>query len=144
MVVVEPQTAEYPPLPGTLLELNKIEQHVPSDFLVKFGPSQAPASVENVLSRLPIASIAHLACHSRRSDKSPFESALVLDDCQLNISQIMAQRMSNASMAFLSASETAMGDDRLLDEAMHLAASFLFAGFHGVVATMWLVHLSTM
>ena len=42
-----------------------------------------------------------------------------------------------ASLAFLSASETAMGDGNLPDEVIHLGATFLFAGFRGVVATMW-------
>jgi CHAT domain-containing protein len=33
--------------------------------------------------------------------------------------------------------ETAKGDEITPDEAMHLAASLLFRGFRGVVATMW-------
>ncbi|KAJ7603472.1 hypothetical protein DFH06DRAFT_1022192 [Mycena polygramma] len=43
------------------------------------------------------------------------------------------------ALAFLSACETAKGDETVPDEAMHrdLAATLLFAGFHGVVATMW-------
>jgi CHAT domain-containing protein len=41
------------------------------------------------------------------------------------------------SLAFLSACETAKGDKTIPDEAMHLAATLLFAGFRGVVATMW-------
>jgi CHAT domain-containing protein len=43
------------------------------------------------------------------------------------------------SLAFLSACETAKGDEGTPDEAMHLAAAVLFAGFRGVVATMWFV-----
>ena len=44
------------------------------------------------------------------------------------------------SLAFLSACETAKGDSKTPDEAIHLAATLLFqlfAGFRGVVATMW-------
>ena len=55
----------------------------------------------------------------------------------------MKQPMPNASLAFLSACETAMGADELSDEAMHLAASLLFAGFRGVVATMWYAIVSS-
>ena len=51
--------------------------------------------------------------------------------------------MPNASLAFLSACETAMGAEDLPDEAMHLAASLLFAGFGGVVATMWYAIVSS-
>jgi len=47
------------------------------------------------------------------------------------------QDMPNASLAFLSACQTAMGDENLPDKAFHLAAALLFAGFRGTVATMW-------
>jgi hypothetical protein len=30
-----------------------------------------------------------------------------------------------------------MGDENIPDEALHLAATLLFAGFQSVVATMW-------
>ncbi|KAJ7048303.1 hypothetical protein C8F01DRAFT_130264 [Mycena amicta] len=41
------------------------------------------------------------------------------------------------SLAFLGACETAKGDSTTPDEALHLAASLLFAGFRGVIATLW-------
>jgi CHAT domain-containing protein len=41
------------------------------------------------------------------------------------------------SLAFLSACETAKVHKNVPDEAMHLAATLLFAGFRGVIATMW-------
>jgi CHAT domain-containing protein len=44
---------------------------------------------------------------------------------------------NSMKLAFLSACETAKGDATTPDEAMHLAASLLFAEFGGVVATMW-------
>jgi CHAT domain-containing protein len=37
----------------------------------------------------------------------------------------------------LSACQTATGDKALSDEAIHLAAGMLFAGYGGVIATMW-------
>ncbi|KAJ7249064.1 hypothetical protein C8J57DRAFT_1357558, partial [Mycena rebaudengoi] len=40
-------------------------------------------------------------------------------------------------LALLSACETAKGDAKTPDEAMHLATSLFFAGFGGVIATMW-------
>jgi hypothetical protein len=51
----------------------------------------------------------------------------------------MEKSMPNASLAFLSACETAKGDENLPDEVIHLGATLLFAGFRGVVATMWRV-----
>ncbi|KAJ7256330.1 hypothetical protein C8J57DRAFT_1650781 [Mycena rebaudengoi] len=44
---------------------------------------------------------------------------------------------NSMKLAFLSACETGKGDAKTPDEAMHLAASLLFAGFGGVIATMW-------
>ena len=52
----------------------------------------------------------------------------------------MQQPLHNASLAVLSACMTAMGDENLPDEVIHLAATLLFAGFPGVVATMWYVN----
>ncbi|KAJ6522099.1 hypothetical protein DFH09DRAFT_938562 [Mycena vulgaris] len=43
----------------------------------------------------------------------------------------------HVGLAVLRACQTAMGDEKLPDEAVHLAASLLFAGFRSVVATMW-------
>lgn len=137
MVVIQPATEGYPSLPCTVDELHKIEMRVPSECLVKFGISTSPASVEAVYSCIPSASIAHFACHGEQNIEKPLESALVLADGRLKISRIMAQSMPNASLAFLSACQTAMGDENLPDEAIHLAATLLFVGFRGVVATMW-------
>ncbi|KAJ7226876.1 hypothetical protein GGX14DRAFT_348119 [Mycena pura] len=35
---------------------------------------------------------------------------------------------------------TAKGDEKVPDEAIHLAATMLFTGFRGVVGTMWSMH----
>jgi len=138
LAVIQPHAAGYSSLPSTYRELLRIESRVPEECLVKLGIPGALATVENVLSHLSTISIVHLACHGVQDTKNPFESMLILgDDERLKISRIMEQPMPNASLAFLSACETAMGDEDLPDEAIHLAASLLFAGFRGVVATMW-------
>jgi CHAT domain-containing protein len=133
MVVIQPDTPGQTSLPYTIEELRKIETHVPNKDLVKL----VRGSVEDVISLLPATSIAHFACHGQQNIQNPLESALVLQDGQLKVSQIMQQSMPNASLAFLSACETAMGDENLPDEMIHLGATLLFAGFRGVVATMW-------
>jgi CHAT domain-containing protein len=138
LAIIQPETPGYIPLPFTHNELLKIAEHVSEKHLVKLGILKAPATLENVISHLLTASIVHIACHGEQDTENPLESALILDGGQrLNVSQIMKQKMPNASLAFLSACQTAMGDETLSDEAIHLAASLLFAGFHGVVATMW-------
>jgi CHAT domain-containing protein len=132
MVVIQPKT-----LPYAREELNRIEKHVPSGCLVKLGIPQAPATVQHVTSHLSGASVVHFACHGVQDARNPLQSAVILEDDRLTVSQIMRQPMPNACLAFLSACQTAMGDGKLPDEAIHLAAAMLFAGFRGVVATMW-------
>jgi hypothetical protein len=41
----------------------------------------------------------------------------------------MHQSLPHALLAFLSADETAMGDENLLDEMIHVGSALLFAGF---------------
>ncbi|THH11187.1 hypothetical protein EW146_g8131 [Bondarzewia mesenterica] len=140
LAVIQPQTPGHSSLPSTVQELRKIEGRVPDDVLIKSGLQGTPSSVENVAAYLSTATIAHFACHGIQDAENPLESGLVLSDGRLTVSRIMQQPMPNASLAFLSACETAMGDDKLPDEAMHLAATLLFSGFRGTVATMWSIY----
>ncbi|KAF7358249.1 hypothetical protein MVEN_00873800 [Mycena venus] len=86
----------------------------------------------------------HFACHGTQDLENPLDSSLILTDGRLKVSDIMRQPdgdntldiKKTMSLAFLSACETAKGDKTVPDEAMHLAATLLFAGFRGVVATM--------
>jgi CHAT domain-containing protein len=132
MVVIQNQT-----LPCTVRELEAIRKWVPNEVLVTFGIPDSPALVESVASRLSTASIAHFACHGQQNFNSPLDSALILEDGRLKVSRIIQQPMTNALLAFLCACETATGDEGLPDEVIHLGATLLFAGFKGVVATMW-------
>lgn len=57
---------------------------------------------------------------------------------QSGVSHNRSKKIQNhLGLAFLSASQPARGDKKLPDEAMHLAATLLFAGFGSLVATMW-------
>ena len=132
MVVV--QTKE---LPSAKTELENIQRHIPSDALVVFGVPGAVANVETVASCLSEASIVHFACHGTQDRLKPLNSGLKLDDGLLRISRIMKEKTLDGSLAFLCACETAMGDEKLPDEAMSLGASLLFSGFQSVIATMW-------
>ena len=128
VVVTQPKS-----LPYTRKELEKIRAHVPVNKLIQLESG----TVKEVISHLPTTSIAHFACHGQQNTQNPLQSALILQDGPLMVSQIMKQSMSNATLAFLSACQTAMGVENLPDEMIHLASTLLFAGFPGVVATMW-------
>ncbi|KAJ6627697.1 CHAT domain-containing protein [Mycena sp. CBHHK59/15] len=131
--VIQPQTPDHSPLPYTADD---------------FGTPQSPASVERVLAHLKTSSIVHFACHGTQDPRNPLDSALLIGDGRLKVAQIMEQSgashdatenygQTGKGLVFLSACETAMGDTKVPDEAMHLAATLLFAGFRSVVATMW-------
>ncbi|KAF8490598.1 CHAT domain-containing protein [Gautieria morchelliformis] len=133
MAVIEPNTPGQSRLQYTIDELQRIESHVPEKDLIKFQS----ANVEEVVLHLPTTSIAHFACHGQQHPENPLESALMLHNGPLKVSQIMQQPTPNARLAFLGACQTAMGDKTLPDEAIHLASTLLFAGFRRVVGTMW-------
>jgi hypothetical protein len=82
------------------------------------------------------AHILHLACHGIH-DSDPLRSALVLQDGNLTIQNILDLHLPDAVLAVLSACQTAKGDRNAPDQAMHLAVSMLFCGFKGVIGTMW-------
>lgn len=67
----------------------------------------------------------------------PTKSALILEDGHLTLEEIVRLNLPNAEFAFLSACQTTTGDERLSEEAVHLAGAMLLAGYRGLVATMW-------
>jgi CHAT domain-containing protein len=97
----------------------------------------SPCAVADVVNKLPRANIVHLACHGVQDEIDSLESGFCLSDDKLTISRLMDLKLTNASLAFLSACETARGDKWWPDQTIHLAAALLFAGFRSVIATMW-------
>ncbi|KDQ52320.1 hypothetical protein JAAARDRAFT_138934 [Jaapia argillacea MUCL 33604] len=140
IAVIQPFRPGYEPLPYTGDELHSIEVHVTESCLVPYGLADSPAIVADILSALPNANIVHFACHGVQNSENPLESALILEDGPLKITQLMELSLKSESLAFLSACQTASGDETLPDEAIHLSATLLFTGFRGVVGTMWYVH----
>jgi CHAT domain-containing protein len=135
-----PDPFKWHPLPFAGREVSEVKAILPSASLLrvnKHGGMSATAA--EIQERLPEASILHLACHGHQDPNHPLDSGFVMHDAMLTVSDIMALRLPNALLAFLSACETAKGDERQPDQAVHLAAAMLFAGFKSVVGTMWYV-----
>jgi CHAT domain-containing protein len=99
----------------------------------------AAATVDTVLQaveeRRP--QILHLACHGIQDYLKPTDSAFMLHDGPLLLSTLMTKTTDGGDLAFLSACQTATGNEKLPDEAVHLAASMLSVGFKAVIGTMW-------
>ena len=79
----------------------------------------------------------HLACHGIQDDVRATDSAFLFFDGRLTLKEIMKQSFSHTELAVLSACQTAKGDSTLPEEAIHLAAGMLMAGYGSVVGTMW-------
>ena len=97
------------------------------------------ATVASVLEKMKMsgASWVHFACHGIQDITSPTDSGLMLSDGRLKLSDIIKVSRVQGGLAFLSACQTATGDKALSEEAIHLAAGMLLAGYGGVIATMW-------
>lgn len=129
-------------------ELELIQKIVPKLNTVTLGipNSNNPARAKDVVTNLSAASIVHFACHGEQHQDAPLRSALLVGEERQNrtitqekitIEEIMKYPLPNGSLAVLCACETAMGDEKLPDEAMSIGGALIFAGFHSVVATMW-------
>jgi CHAT domain-containing protein len=137
MVVIQTKELPFTRVSFLLRESENIQRHIPSEALVVFGVPGTVANVESVASRISEASIVHFACHGTQDRLKSLYSGLKLDDGLLRISRIMKEKsLVDGSLAFLCACETAMGDEKLPDEAMSLGASLLYSGFRSVIATM--------
>ena len=139
LTVRQPPSDGLSRLPGVATELEHIRAVImnsPSSRTTLLESSAG--TVEEVLALMKEADWVHFACHGIQDTASPTESGLCLANRRrLKISDILALSRSRGGLAFLSACQTAMGDEGLSDEAIHVAAGMLFAGYGGVIGTMW-------
>lgn len=125
-------------LPGTSREIKNITRRFEDAGMEISWLDKDKGTVNSVLQGMESYSWVHLACHAHQDAEDPTKSAFILHgDEKLTLDQIMKRPFKNAEFAFLSACQTATGDERLPDEAVHLAAGMLFAGYRTVIGTMW-------
>lgn len=136
----------WAPLPHVREEVKCIEEAFTLDSQlthVSYRPALtgfthfADASCGDVLDGLAEADILHLACHGYHNLQSTLESGFIMHDKTLTITDLMRVNLPNSFLAFLSACETAKSAAAQQDQAIHLAAAMLFAGFKSVIGTMW-------
>ncbi|KAG8738472.1 hypothetical protein FRC10_006818, partial [Ceratobasidium sp. 414] len=70
----------------------------------------------------------------------PTASAFHLHDGPLDLAAVTRKQLKHADLVFLSACQTAKGDKELSEEAVHLAAGMIMAGYWTVIATMWSIN----
>ncbi|KAG8868002.1 hypothetical protein FRB98_003867, partial [Tulasnella sp. 332] len=120
-------------LPCVQEELRRLEKQVPGVVVIKDKDALHNAVMES----LPNHPWVHLSCHGHQDVSQPFQSRFELFDRPLSIQDILRLDLQKAEFAFLSACHTAAGDFRAPNEGLHLAAAMQFAGYQGVVGTLW-------
>ncbi|KAG8688226.1 hypothetical protein FRC11_005837, partial [Ceratobasidium sp. 423] len=122
-------------LPKTVEELEIVKKYTGTNPFQQLDGTQA--TIDATLSAMEAHCWVHLACHATQNRVNPSQSAFYLHDGELTLEAITKRAFKNKGLAFLSACQTATGDDELPDEATHLAAGMLMAGYPSVIATMW-------
>ncbi|KAF8966246.1 CHAT domain-containing protein [Flammula alnicola] len=136
-MISQPATPNLPPIPATTKEIRAIERILKDrDFRVLCLERDA-ATVDQGMKNMENHSCVHFACHASQDVREPLRSGFFLHDGPLELSRIIEKQLKAADLAFLSACQTSAGDEKLSEEAVHLAAGMLAAGYRGVVATMW-------
>ncbi|KAH8793132.1 CHAT domain-containing protein [Flagelloscypha sp. PMI_526] len=139
LLVTQPNTPNQKALPGTIREAERVIEKAASNGMKPYVHhlSQSQATVPAVVEQLPNHGWVHLACHGIQMVPDPTESSFALHGGNLTLASLMQKSMGNAQFAFLSACQTATGNQSLPDEAMHLTSAMLAAGFPSVVGTIW-------
>ena len=127
-------------LPEVEREIHRIrdETNMPPDMTFEIVTGDA-ATIEGAIQAFREHRWVHLACHGAQDADKPFESWFAMRDGPLTLMRIIQERYTRSEFAFLSACHTAVGDASTPDEVLHLAAGMQFAGFNGVIGTLWRV-----
>ncbi|CAE6386328.1 unnamed protein product [Rhizoctonia solani] len=136
LAVGQAETPDCSSLPGTTEELGYLRAHTGDKAQLKELVDDQATKMA-VLDAMQRHDWVHLACHAYQDRKDPTKSGFRLHDGPLYLSAINQRLFKNKGLAFLSACETATGDEELPDEAIHLASGMLMAGYPSVIATMW-------
>lgn len=137
LIVTQPDTPGMTALPGTEREAETIQKYTLPERTRLL--THEAATVKNVTNEMSKYDVIHLACHGIQDSKNPLDSAFVLHDGRLKLQDLMSLSLESPELAFLSACQTATGDEKLPEEAVHLAAGMLAVGYPSVIATMWSV-----
>ncbi|TFK18804.1 hypothetical protein FA15DRAFT_728771 [Coprinopsis marcescibilis] len=143
----QPTLLICPELPDTLAELAKIRRHIPAprNSVDRVDDRASVGSTHGSLDDVPRNSqesiFVHFGCHGQQHPTNALNNCLLLSEGELTMSKIIQScQASQASLAYLSACQTAKSNAERPDESLTLSATMLFAGFHGLVGTMWSMH----
>ncbi|WP_229833745.1 CHAT domain-containing protein [Streptomyces xantholiticus] len=97
------------------------------------------ATPQAVLAALRSHTHAHLACHGVHDRRDPSRSRLLLHAGDLTLSELAAERLTEAEFAYLSACHSAAPGQELVDEVISVASAFQLCGYRQVIGSLWTV-----
>jgi CHAT domain-containing protein len=139
----QPDAVLGSPIPGATKEVQQIHETAKGHRMRALKLEGKEVTPEECLVHLEHYSSVHLACHGSQNKENPLLSKFFFHRGTLDLSAIIKRDLKNADLAFLSACQTSTGDANLSEEAVHLAAGMLAAGYRRVVGTMWSISDST-
>ncbi|KAI0825522.1 CHAT domain-containing protein [Irpex lacteus] len=137
LIVSQPATPYCNTIPGTTTEAGIVMSLTGESTQVL---EDTDGTVDSVLEAMATHNWVHLACHGMQDQHNPINSSFALYDRKLTLGTLMSKHLPNADLAVLSACQTATGDEKLVEEAVHLAAGMLNIGYKSVIGTMWSIY----
>jgi CHAT domain-containing protein len=116
-------------------ELKYIQKHLGDRKHVVL--KEREGTKRHVMTAIPDSTWIHLACHGILRPNEPTKSGYFLEDGILTLEDILNFDLPRPEFAFLSACHAIVEKDAFSNEVMHIAGGMMFAGFLGVVASMW-------
>ena len=139
-MISQPATPGQQSIPGTTKEVLAIMQLFKNHNVQFICLEGEVATVDQGIQYMETHSCVHFACHAHQDTREPLKSRFMFHDRSLELLEIIIMKLEGADLAFLSACKTSTGDEKLSEEAIHLAAGMLAAGYRGVIATMWSIY----
>ncbi|KAF5320612.1 hypothetical protein D9611_013741 [Ephemerocybe angulata] len=133
----QPNVTGASSIPGTTKEVRSIFEKGEGSGVRMLKLEGNDMTVDTCLDRMHEFSSIHLACHGSQNAAEPLQSRFLFHQGSLDLGTIIRSNLKNADLAFLSACQTSTGDEKISDEAVHLVAGMLAAGYRRVVGTMW-------
>lgn len=126
------KVAGWAELPGTVVESKTVLSTLPE--AKAFTVQQMTR--DSVMKGLNTSGILHFATHGFFKKGDPLASGIVTSDKSVTVADVLSSRMGAYSV-FLSACDTAVGQETGADEIVGLQQSFQYAGSPSVIATLW-------
>ena len=139
LLTCQPRPPGAAEIPGTVEEVKSVYARAVERGCRAMELEGDSVSPDDFLKYMEEFSCIHLACHGSQDSRDPLQSRFLFHMGRLTLADISQCNLDRADLAFLSACETSTGQETLSDEAVHLAAGMLAAGYRRVVATMWTI-----